>query len=352
MPISRRNLLKTLGSTALMGSLFPGELFPQSSSKGFPYREPINIVIARNVSPFPGREYPDFSYRLTRAILETLETHFGEEAMPVWGKPFPEVELEKRVTNIIHWVLRAVRQYRDIYPVDPVWVMAQIMKESYFHEFAISASLAVGICQLVQSTAQSHGLVVAGSKPAHGQPPFRLPEFAGKAGEYYRLRRERRRYARANRPAKRFTLEEALAALADGATPEVQRMAARQLSYRRRLTEYDRRIGQARDDFREYLRANVEGRDIFNPADVAFLIRFDERFTYRKPVFAMVKMLAEALRARHGNVLAATAAYNAGLRSTADIGMYEPYGKIPFIEETVTHVSHVLINYHEIYSRL
>ena len=66
----------------------------------------------------------------------------------------------------------------------------------------------------------------------------------------------------------------------------------------------------------------------------------------------MIKMLANALVSRNGNILAATIAYNAGLSSTRDGGMYARYGKIPSIRESTTYLSHVLINHHEMVSRL
>ena len=65
-------------------------------------------------------------------------------------------------------------------------------------------------------------------------------------------------------------------------------------------------------------------------------------------------MMAENLRSRSGNILAATAGYNAGLGNTdyAKAGIYEPYGRIPNFAETVDYVSKILVNHHEIARRM
>ena len=66
----------------------------------------------------------------------------------------------------------------------------------------------------------------------------------------------------------------------------------------------------------------------------------------------MVHMLANALRVRNGNVLAASAAYNAGLRRTwTNETIYNQYGFIPNIEETSIYVSRIVANYEEISRR-
>ncbi|MFQ5585014.1 MAG: transglycosylase SLT domain-containing protein, partial [Calditrichia bacterium] len=303
-------------------------------------------------APPIGPENKEYQFKLARATLDFLEKNFSATPIPVWNKRFSEVDLEKRITNIVYWVIEGVRLHRKLYPLDPVWIIAQIMKESYFYEFAVSKALAVGICQFVQPTAQSYKMLCAGTKPEHAQAPFKLPEFAAKAQEYYRLRQERSRYRRKQKPPQSWSLEEALRIIQSGEVKAHQKAAGDYLAYLEKVKSFDDKVVQARDDFRKYLRANVEGLDIFNKADLTFILNFDERFTYKKPVFSMVKMLALGLKARNGNILAATVAYNAGLSSTLGNGMYKRYGTIPAIEQTTTYLSHVLINHYEISERM
>lgn len=351
MDSNRRIFLKGLSGAVLLSLADVSQLLAGQET-GSGARAPLNFIIPRDY--LPPSETADKNYRqaLTRAALEVLQANFSNQPMPVWGKTLREVDLEKRIYHIIYWILRAVRECQHIYPLDPAWIAAQIMKESYFHEFAISRALAVGICQVIQPTAQEHGILCAGTRPEHRQPPYRLPEAGGKADEYYQLRRERGEYRRGNRPAKEFTLEETLQILAAGDRADYRREAGEYLAYLNRLKQFDEQINQARDEFRAYLLANVEGRDIFADPDLNFILNFDERFSYKKPVYTMVRMLAGGLKSRNGNILAATAGYNAGLYRTADEGMYKPYGKIPSLDETATYVSHVLINHYEITLKL
>lgn len=352
MGYNRRFFLKGMGSAALLALIDPGNLLANQRGDYDIDRSLINVIIPEDYTPLGSYSAKDFRYRLTRAILEVLQDNFSSQAMPVWGKYFHEVDMEKRVTNIIYWVLEAVQQSQRVYPVDPVWILAQIMKESYYYEFAVSRSLAVGICQFIQPTAQSHNILCAGEREEHFTRSYQLSDFAGKANRYYQIRSEKRNYRRQNRPAKQFTLEETLEILAGGDRNAYRREAQEYLSYLDRLTKYDEKMQQAREDYKAYLLANIEEKDIFDDNDLQFILKFDERFTYKKPAYAMVEMIARGLRARNGNILAATVGYNAGLNSTLDEGMYRPYGKIPGIEESATYVSHVLINHYEISRRM
>jgi hypothetical protein len=233
-----------------------------------------------------------------------------------------------------------------------VWILAQIMKESYFNEFAVSRSLAVGVCQFILQTAKAHDMLCGGERQEHFSYPHQMPEFAGKAHEYYKIRNAKRNHRRNNRPARQFILEEALQIIYSGGTDDYRQEAGEYLFYLDKLKEYDEKMRQAQESYRTYLLVNVEGKDIFSESDLEFILSFDERFSYKKPIFAMVEMMTRGLRARNGNILAATIGYNAGLNSTIDDGMYKPYGKIPAIEESTTYLSHVLINHYEITRRI
>lgn len=352
MGYNRRFFLKGMGSAALLALADSGSLLANQRGANDIYKSLINVIIPEDYVPLGSYSAKDFQYRLTRAVLEVLQENFSNQTMPVWGKYFYEVDMEKRVTNIIYWVLEAVEKNRRIYPVDPVWILAQIMKESYYYEFAVSRSLAVGICQFIQPTAQSFKILCAGEREAHSSPLYQLPDFAGKADLYYQIRSEKRNYYSQGKPAKLFTLEETLGILSSGDSNNFRREAQEHLSYLDRLKKYDEQMQQAQDDYKAYLLANIEGKNIFDDKDLQFILNFDERFTYKKPAFAMVEMIARGLLARNGNILAAAVGYNAGLKSTLDEGMYRPYGKIPGIEESATYISHVLINHYEISRRM
>lgn len=313
---------------------------------------PISVVLPRAFVPPDATLHKDFPFKLSRATLELLEQGFRGQNIPIWNRRFEEVDFQKRIDNIVFWVMRAVQEVRDIYPVDPVWMMAQIMHESYFYEFAISSSLAVGICQFVSNTAREYEMLCAGDREEHGAPPFARPEFAFREKEYFALRQRRRDYFRENKPEQALALEEVLQAIVQGRAFELVDVAERYLLFNEELAAIDEAMNQARSDYIRYLQANLEGRDIFDEADLAFLLRFDERVTYKKPVLGMARLLARCLRARKGNLLAAAAAYNAGLSTTMAEGIYEPYGKIPNFEQTVTYISRIFILHHEINCRL
>ena len=280
MDASRRYFLKALGGTLALSLTDLSAVAANELTPGR-FASPINIIMPRDYRPAVHYRDGNYRARLTRAILDLLETHYGTQTLPVWQQRFGAIDLEKRVSNILYWMLIAVREYESVYPVDPAWAMAQIMKESYFYEFAVSRSLAVGICQFIQPTAESYGMLCAGTRPEHRGPAYAMNEHAGRAADYYELRRERNSYRRRARPAREYNVNELLEMVSDGASGAQREAARKQLAYLQKRDEYYQTELRYRDQFRDYLRANVRGRDIFNDRDLQFILGFDERFTYK-----------------------------------------------------------------------
>jgi hypothetical protein len=230
--------------------------------------------------------------------------------------------------------------------------MAQMMEESFYYEFAVSWAFAVGICQFMSATAQSVGMIC----PENSKVPeaeLKRPESASAQKRLEKLQKQRRELVNSD-PAlfrnARTKLKEVLKVLASGGgdlDPELD------LSRLEQLEVLDERISEARSEYRTFLRANYEGRSIFNSQDVKFFYRFDQRVTYKKPIQGMIRIMAENLRARHGNLLAATAAYNAGLsRTYTSRAGYEAYGRMPPFQETVSYLSRIVVSHHEMAKRM
>lgn len=300
----------------------------------------------------PTRLSGDDRFRLSRAVLETLEAHYSKMTLQFWELPFEKIDFEKRITNIVYWVGQAIEEHKPLHPVDPAWVMSQIMAESLFCEFAMSASLAAGVCQFMPGTAtRAYNMIIAGSLPEHHKPPYRKPELAGSLDEYHALIGKRSQFRKQSRDQVAFDLNTALAWLAEGKFG--MKEAQSQIERNRRLEEINKEITDARNHYLDYVETNIKelgNNDIFG--ETGFFTGFDERFTYRKPINAMVHMLANALRVRNGNILSAAAAYNAGLsRTWTDEALYTRYGTLPNFAETSSYLSRIVANYEEIATR-
>lgn len=313
------------------------------------FGQPLNFLLEKShkgVLDNEGR------YRLTRATLETLEAHYKGATLQIWNKPFEQIDFEKRLTNIVYWVNQSVQEHQKLHVVEPVWVISQIMAESLFNEFAISNTLAAGICQFMPKTAsRDYGMLIAGSKPEHSRPPYLRTEYANALEEYRELAKLRRQYRHANKGQEKITLDLALQWLAEG--KEASLRASEQLERNNKIDEIGQQISDAKTNYRTYIETNiyeVGNGDLFN--NTSFFAGFDERFTYRKPINAMVHMLANALRVRGGNILSAAAAYNAGLsRTWTNEALYSQYGKLPNFAETSQYLSRIVANYEEISNR-
>jgi len=303
------------------------------------------------VPPVYGEKGREYAYRLGRATLECMHMHYSGIKMPIWDKRPDEVDLEKRIINIAYWVGQGVAESRDIYPVDPAWIMAQIMAESLFYEFAVSWAFAVGVCQFIPPTASEYGLVCADETDLP-QSALKLPHLAGELSRYYALQQRLSRLRQEHEVfhSKEEVLEKALRALNKDKDASWAGEHLHLLGEEKKLLR-EKKVAAA--NYARFLEANFKGRNIFNKEDLDFLHRFDQRVTYAAPVRAMTRMMAKHLRARRGNVLTATAGYNAGLSNTSvDSRIYGPYGILPSFEQTVTYVSRIAVNHHEIVSRI
>lgn len=352
MKLSRRNAIKALTATALAPMFGIGEAalagaIPETAS-------PINVILPRAYAPpLDGKQGRIVAAQLGRATLETVRAFYKGKNLPVWKQMYGSMDLEKRVMNICHWIVQSVLAHRDVYPLDPSWIAAQIMTESFFYEFAVSPALAVGICQFISPTGREYGMICPGTRPEHGAPPYRKAEWSGELDRYYERRsawKQARRDRREISGDESAFLQQALRAGIEG-----NPLAGAQgyLEACARIEVLDAEVKEARRRFTAYLTQNFEGRSIFADQDVAFFNGFDQRVLYRKPVDAMVLMLARFLRARSGNIIAAAAGYHSGLSNTReDHRIYGPYGRIPAFDSTVSYISRILVNHHEIVSRL
>jgi len=352
MNITRRTAAKAMAAAALaplfgLAGSAPAPAAPAAVS-------PINVILPETYDPgLAGESGRVMAARLGRAVMDTIETHYKGRTLPVWHKDYASVDLEKRVMNICHWITQSVEAHRDTYPLDPAWIAAQIMTESFFYEYAVSHALAVGICQFITPTAKEFSMVCAGTRPEHAKAPYSEPQWAAELERYYE-RREAWKKARRKRD-KIAGDEEAFLKLAleKGLEGQAAPGAADYLAACKEVAALEEEVDQARTRFSDYLEANFAGRSIFEDKDVAFFKAFDERVLYKKPVDAMVLMLARFVRARGGNILTAAAGYHSGLSNTRDdSGQYERYGRIPGFDSTVSYVSRILVNHHEIAIRL
>jgi len=237
--------------------------------------------------------------------------------------------------------------------VDPAWLIAQIFKESRFYEFAVSSSLAFGPCQFVMSTANHYGLGCAGNRaatvPESGiQEQAELVELVDRYEEAGRLLKD---FRSGNSRFQNIRVSDVFERLAGG-DPGLQTFAEEYLEFEKQEESLRLKVTEARTRYVESVLDRVRERDIFNPVDQRFLEEFDQRFTYRS-LTAMVAYMGEELAKFNGNVVAATAAYNAGRSAAMDRKHpFQRYGRIPGNEETSLYVSRIMNSFSEISRRM
>ncbi len=339
-------MLPWLGSRALASTR-------DSALSRHEYGSEISIIRPPHPESFPSKESMEsYQYRLHRAVMGFIRDHYSGRNMPLWNKTPEEVDLETRISNIVYWVVLSVQKHSGIYFVDPPWILAQIMEESFFYEFAVSWSFASGICQFTIPTAESFDMVTPRSSELQDRE-LSHPEKAGALDRLTELRNKRNSLVSENEKLFRNQEELFRESLEHHLRGETMPLAERWMDLLRERDSLEASIRNAQDEYRSFLQANYNGKNLFQQQDLDFLSRFDERVTYKKPIDAMVEMMGRYMRGRNGNLLAATAGYNAGLsRTYHPYAVYEPYGLMPNFNETASYVSKIAVNHHEIVKRM
>jgi hypothetical protein len=343
---SRRDFFKYGGILAAGFSSVPCTATPQ------PEQPPkLQFLVPSDYRP-PSPDDVAYRRRLVRATLQYIEYFADGEDIAQWNKPFAQIDFEKRLDNMVSVLTQALATVAKD-PVDPAWLLAQIFKESRFYEFAVSSSLAFGPCQFVMSTANHYGLGCAGNRattvPESGiREQAQLVELVDRYEEARRLLRD---FRRSNSRFQRIQVTDVFERLvADD--PGVKTLAEEYLEFEKQEESLRLNVTEARTRYVESVLDGVRDRDIFNPVDLQFLETFDQRFTYRS-LTAMVDYMGEELAKFNGNIVAATASYNAGRSAAMDRKHpFLRYGRIPGNEETSLYVSRIMNSYSEISQRM
>lgn len=301
-PARKSGKSKTVPATAKSARQRPQRHIPESP----------DVFIARSYQPPQDNEYWQ---RLKQGTLAFLHKRYGDGHW--YGKKrLSDVNIEERIRWALHWVRHGVQEHAAIYPVDPLLIVAQMHEESRFYEFAISPVGAAGIAQFIPYSAKERGMRIAGKAAAKG---YKAAGFADAYERFVKARTKRRNM-------KKAVLDEEDLPLA--------------LQDMKRMTDEEK---QHLSNYRRFLEANLEGRDIFNQKDIAFINAFDQRFGYRNAVPAMVQYMAENLRRTDGYVKASLMGYNAGMGHVA-----KKNGRIPHIWSSVNYAENIVFTYRAI----
>jgi len=348
MNIKRRHVLQA----ALTPLIFP---LLGSTAQAAPESEFSEIRIIQDKDPEQIQAVvasKDFAPTLARAVHNFLVDNYASGNVPVWKKPLSQIDFTSRLTAISQQVVLGILRHSAIYPVDPFWIMSQMLTESFFYEFAVSSALAVGPCQFIAPTARTYKMVCA-DEHVLLDDAVKHPELKQSFTKANSVREQMRTIRQNN--SNLFTNTQTLlrTVLNRNAQGVVVNEAGAYLKILNQVEALQAEYNQERNNARQYLEENFNGRSIFNPQDKMFFEQFEQRVLYEYSINAMVKMMAENLKARGGNILAAAAGYNAGLGNTkAPFGVFTTYGRIPNFAETVDYVGKIVVIHHEILQRM
>jgi hypothetical protein len=300
----------------------------------------------------PSSDDAVFRRRLVKATLQYIEYFADGQNIAQWNKPFGRIDFEKRLDRMVSVLTEALNTVAK-HPVDPAWLLAQIFMESRFYEFAISSSLAFGPCQFVMSTANLYGLGCAGNR-AKTVPESGIQEQAEMVelvDRYEEAERRLKDFRRGGSRLQRIRVADVFERLMDS-DPGLKILAEEYLEFEKQENLLRLNVIEAKTRYVESVLDIVRDRDIFNPADERFLEVFDQRLTYRS-LTAMVAYMGDELAKFNGNVVAATASYNAGRSAAMDRKHpFLRYGRIPGNEETSQYVSRIMNSFSEISQRM
>lgn len=222
-----------------------------------------------------------------------------------FGLHYPDLsallESEPRARRVLDEVLAATRAHKDVYPVDPLLVLALIKQESSYQSTVVSSMGAAGLMQFVPSTGRLMGL----------EPIYKPEMYKEGRGAHLRSARLLSQAEEAMKERQFETMERKL----DG--------------WETAQKEADQLLSSYQDE----LQSMAENREPDKRAEV------DGRFSDRRAIQAGTRYLARMMARRDGDIREALAAYNAGP------GMVRRVEGIPAIEETVHYQNRIVNTY-------
>ncbi len=276
----------------------------------FVQQSPVNILVPKEYESPSGFTGWWYKRKLAQATMDFIRDNNNPKAkLGIWRVPLRDIEyaLEERIEELADYAVDACNENKDTHPLDPAQLMAGMYVESLFYEFAISKALAVGVAQFIAPTARAtpFKMVCAGDLPEHRKAPYQLTEFATAQLLYEKLKKDLK--------GVRKTIKQ------KGGT-DALRMEREEILYE---------MTKAKRNYKQYLLANVAGKNVMDSDHQEFLNEFDQRTVLEHAVKGMGTYIARNLRARSGDPLSAWSGYNAGLGSTKAGGYLKKFGKLP-----------------------
>jgi len=221
-----------------------------------------------------------------------------------------EIFSEERYLELIK---SSIEKYKEIYPLDPLFVLSIIKAESSFGKYEVSSSGAAGPVQLMPLTASEMGMKVF--FPYYYQIAIDERKMAA---EYYR---------KAEAAASKISFKN----LSD----ENERLSFQVKLYREIGSWHEDQANSLFQRYKEELLSMVSGRTDEELMDI------DQRFIIPLAVDACVRILVNNARKINGDEREIASSYNAGLNAVIRSG------GIPFINQTVTFQNRVMRFYRE-----
>ncbi|MBU4501643.1 MAG: transglycosylase SLT domain-containing protein, partial [Nanoarchaeota archaeon] len=271
------------------------------------------------------------------------------------------IEKEPKIEEYLPLIEKAVEKHKDIYPLDPLAVIALLKAEtSSFNKDAISFAGAAGLAQIISETAEAYELKAYNPKYISQAREDRRESYRYKnkmviaaqnlsKTETYLIKKGDTLSKIAKN--KGLTIKEILKLnpkiknpgkimAGDTLTIKVgnEKTIDEIIGYSQKYQEYREKANEAFKKYKEELKEMIEGKTEEE------LKQIDGRFVPEIAIDFCVKHFAELMKARDGDLREAASAYNAGL------GAVKKYKGIPAYDETVKYQNKI-VNYYRNYKK-
>jgi hypothetical protein len=243
-------------------------------------------------------------------LLLDNDSSGGNQELEIGIPEQEEITTEERYLELIK---SSIEKYKEIYPLEPLFVLSIIKAESNFGKYEISSSGAAGPVQLMPLTAREMGMKVF--FPYYYQIAMDERKMAA---EYYR---------KAETAASKISFKNFL--------EENERLSFQVKLYREIGSWHEDQANSLFQRYKEELLFMVNGKTDEELMDI------DQRFIVSLVIDACVRILANNARKINGDEREIASSYNAGLNAVIRSG------GIPFINQTVTFQNRVMRFYRE-----